>query len=184
MGGPGIAFEAWVDNVSSFESIKTLSDAHAKRRAFPRAAILRLQCEGKKLHRLVEARRGICDWRWRLHSAACGQSKCSKHRDRLHMFPQAGVAFALLCAVGTLATGYGQESFESLLHRGYDLHQQARFAEAVPVLEQAHKLAPQDYFANLLLGIDLLRVDFGGDRSAEDGSADQDQRRVSRGLSG
>jgi predicted Zn-dependent protease len=68
------------------------------------------------------------------------------------------VAFALLCATGTLATGYGQESLESLLHRGYDLHQQARFAEAVPVLEQAHKVAPQDYFANLLLGIDLLRV--------------------------
>ena len=66
--------------------------------------------------------------------------------------------FALLCVVGTLTTGYGQENFESLLHRGYDLHQQARFAEAVPILEQAHKLAPQDYFANLLLGIDLLRV--------------------------
>ena len=68
------------------------------------------------------------------------------------------MAFALLCAVGALATGYGQENLESLLHRGYDLHQQARFAEAVPILEQAHKLAPQDYFANLLLGIDLLRV--------------------------
>jgi tetratricopeptide (TPR) repeat protein len=66
--------------------------------------------------------------------------------------------FVLLCAVGTMATGYGQENFQSLLHRGYDLHQQARFAEAVPILEQAHKLAPQDYFANLLLGIDLLRV--------------------------
>jgi tetratricopeptide (TPR) repeat protein len=68
--------------------------------------------------------------------------------------PAGWLAFALLCA----PTGYGQESFETLLHRGYDLHQQARFAEAVPALEQAHKLAPQDYFANLLLGIDLLRV--------------------------
>ena len=68
------------------------------------------------------------------------------------------VGLVMLCAAGTLATGYGEESFESLLHRGYDLHQQARFEEAVPVLERAHKLAPQDYFANLLLGIDLLRV--------------------------
>jgi predicted Zn-dependent protease len=68
------------------------------------------------------------------------------------------LALALFCVLGTLVTASGQENFESLLHQGYDLHQQARFSEAVPILEQAHKLAPQDYFANLLLGIDLLRV--------------------------
>ncbi len=112
---------------------------------------------GKKLHRLVEARRGICDWRSRTLSGMRAKQMLQTPGSSAHV--SAGrVAFALLCAVGTLATGYGQESFESLLHRGYDLHQQARFAEAVPVLEQAHKLAPQDYFANLLLGIDLLRV--------------------------
>jgi predicted Zn-dependent protease len=80
-------------------------------------------------------------------------------RQRLQTHVSAGrVVFALLFAVGTVTSVHSQENFESLLHRGYDLHQQARFTEAVPVLEQAHKLAPQDYFVNLLLGIDLLRV--------------------------
>jgi predicted Zn-dependent protease len=49
-------------------------------------------------------------------------------------------------------------SFQSLLQRGFDLHQRADFAAAIPVFEQARKLEPQDYFVNLLLGIDLLRT--------------------------
>ncbi len=48
--------------------------------------------------------------------------------------------------------------FDALLKQGFELHQQARFAEAIPILESARKLAPQDYFANLLFGIDLLRT--------------------------
>ena len=48
--------------------------------------------------------------------------------------------------------------FQSLLKQGFALHQQARFPEAIPVLEHARRLQPQDYFANLLLGIDLLRT--------------------------
>ena len=47
---------------------------------------------------------------------------------------------------------------QTLLKKGFELHQQARFAEAIPVLEQARRLEPSDYFANLLLGIDLLRT--------------------------
>jgi tetratricopeptide (TPR) repeat protein len=105
----------------------------------------------------MEGRRGICGRRSRTLSGM--RAKPMLQTPARSAGVSAGrVPFALLCAIATLATGYGQESFESLLHRGYDLHQQARFAEAVPVLEQAHKLAPQDYFANLLLGIDLLRV--------------------------
>jgi predicted Zn-dependent protease len=50
------------------------------------------------------------------------------------------------------------DSFKSLLQRGFALHQQARFAEAIPVLEEARRLEPLDYLANLLLGIDLLRT--------------------------
>jgi predicted Zn-dependent protease len=57
--------------------------------------------------------------------------------------------------VAQTADGSG---FEALLKQGFALHQQARFAEAIPVLERARRLAPQDYFANLLLGIDLLRT--------------------------
>ena len=52
----------------------------------------------------------------------------------------------------------GGESFQSLLQQGFQLHQQARFAEAIPLLERARRLEPGDYFANLLLGIDLLRT--------------------------
>jgi tetratricopeptide (TPR) repeat protein len=49
--------------------------------------------------------------------------------------------------------------FHSLLQRGFALHQQQNYAGALPLLERAWKLEPHDYFANLLVGIDLLRTD-------------------------
>lgn len=60
--------------------------------------------------------------------------------------------------VAAPAQASGASEFQSLLRQGFDLHQQARFAEAIPVLERARRLEPSDYFANLLLGIDLLRT--------------------------
>jgi predicted Zn-dependent protease len=56
------------------------------------------------------------------------------------------------------AQDHAKDEFQILLKQGFELHQKARFAEAIPVLAQARKLEPDDYFANLLLGIDLLRV--------------------------
>lgn len=50
------------------------------------------------------------------------------------------------------------ESFEVLLHQGFDLHQKSEYSAAIPLLRGACKLRPHDYFANLLLGIDLLRT--------------------------
>jgi tetratricopeptide (TPR) repeat protein len=50
-----------------------------------------------------------------------------------------------------------QDQFQTLLKQGFELHRQARFADAIPILNRARILAPNDYFANLLLGIDLLR---------------------------
>lgn len=50
------------------------------------------------------------------------------------------------------------DDFKALLQQGFQLHQQARFGEAIPVLERARRLDPGDYFVNLLLGIDLLRT--------------------------
>jgi predicted Zn-dependent protease len=50
------------------------------------------------------------------------------------------------------------ERFPTLLKQGFALHEKAQYAEAIPVLEQARKLEPRDYFVNLLLGIDLLRT--------------------------
>jgi Flp pilus assembly protein TadD len=52
-----------------------------------------------------------------------------------------------------------KDDFRLLLEQGFALHQQARFVEAIPLLEKAQHLVPDDYFANLLLGIDLLRTD-------------------------
>ncbi len=52
----------------------------------------------------------------------------------------------------------GKDAFADLLHRGFDLHQRAEYAQALPLLQQAWKLDPHDYFVNLLLGIDLLRT--------------------------
>lgn len=51
----------------------------------------------------------------------------------------------------------GRDEFPILMKQGFALHQQARFAEAIPILDWARRLEPKDYFANLLLGIDLLR---------------------------
>jgi len=46
---------------------------------------------------------------------------------------------------------------EGLLTDGVALSQQADYAHAIPVLERARKLAPRNYQANLLLGVDFLR---------------------------
>lgn len=67
------------------------------------------------------------------------------------------VAFVSLLSC-FLPIAAGQDSFESLLRQGFDLHQQRRFSEAIAPLERAHRLRPGDYFANLLLGIDYLRT--------------------------
>lgn len=48
--------------------------------------------------------------------------------------------------------------FESLLKQGFELHRQREYRRAIPLLEQARALRPADYFVNLLLGIDHLRL--------------------------
>jgi predicted Zn-dependent protease len=65
----------------------------------------------------------------------------------------------LLCGLSLAAAAATVDGpFETLLDKGFALHQQARFAQAIPVLERARMLQPDNYFVNLLLGIDLLRV--------------------------
>lgn len=64
-----------------------------------------------------------------------------------------------LAGLPAAAQSRNEVEFESLLKQGFQLHQEARFAQAIPILERARKLEPDDYFANLLLGIDLLRTD-------------------------
>jgi predicted Zn-dependent protease len=62
----------------------------------------------------------------------------------------------MLCTSPLAAVADGQ--FDALLSQGFALHQQAQFADAIPVLERARVLDPDNYFVNLLLGIDLLRM--------------------------
>jgi tetratricopeptide (TPR) repeat protein len=79
--------------------------------------------------------------------------------------------FFALCLYGALAQpglgltscaiyfAQGQDSqFESLLKRGFELHRQQQYRQAIRLLEQARTLQPADYFVNLLLGIDHLRL--------------------------
>lgn len=66
-----------------------------------------------------------------------------------------GVIVLAQCASGQTAPS---ETFAALLKQGFQLHQQARFIEAISILEQADRLHHGDYFVNLLLGIDKLRT--------------------------
>jgi Flp pilus assembly protein TadD len=66
-------------------------------------------------------------------------------------------ARAWSCGLTATSQTRADNSFDALLRRGFELHRQAQFSEAIPVLERARKLQPGDYFTNLLLGIDLLR---------------------------
>jgi tetratricopeptide (TPR) repeat protein len=72
-----------------------------------------------------------------------------------------GMAFFVLLRLPALCAqtvSPSSESFDSLLHRGLELHQHADYQDALPILEQAWQLRPDDYSANLMLGIDMLRT--------------------------
>ena len=70
---------------------------------------------------------------------------------------------ALAIVATSLPAAFGQsapanDSFDSLLHRGFELHQKNEYSAALPFFQTAWKLRPHDYFVNLLSGIDLLRT--------------------------
>jgi predicted Zn-dependent protease len=76
----------------------------------------------------------------------------------------------LLCGMALVLLGCAEaqdmpssDDFHSQLQHGFALHQQGEYADALPLLERAWKLEPHDYFANLLVGIDLLRTDRAAD---------------------
>jgi tetratricopeptide (TPR) repeat protein len=79
-----------------------------------------------------------------------------------HMPTGTGIRIIALLGVSACLAAHGQapneNQFQALLKQGFALHQQAQFSEAIPVLERARRLEPNDYFVNLLLGIDLLRT--------------------------
>jgi tetratricopeptide (TPR) repeat protein len=70
--------------------------------------------------------------------------------------------FGLRCLTALLTVPLAAQqgapaSLEALLKDGDALSKQADYAHAIPVLERAKQLDPQNYRANLLLGSDLLR---------------------------
>ena len=65
---------------------------------------------------------------------------------------------SVFICITAVAQSPGQDDFETLLKQGFELHQRAQFTDAIPLLERARRLEPNNYFANLLLGIDLLRT--------------------------
>jgi tetratricopeptide (TPR) repeat protein len=95
------------------------------------------------LHRVAGARYG-------------GRSMPFRIKTGVRVWVAVWMALGVSLAAG--AQSGSEDEFKALLKQGFELHQQARFAEAIPVLERARALEPGDYFANLLLGIDLLRT--------------------------
>lgn len=66
--------------------------------------------------------------------------------------------FVVVALFGLACCAQAGDDLKSLLQRAFDLHQRGQFADAVPLLHRAYALDPQDYFVNLLLGIDTLRT--------------------------
>lgn len=65
-------------------------------------------------------------------------------------------AFIVIALAGLSSAA--QDEFKPLVQRAFDLHQRGQFAEALPLLRRAYAMQPDDYFVNLLLGIDSLRT--------------------------
>ncbi len=72
-----------------------------------------------------------------------------------------GFTLILIFGIGTLPPicfAQPKEDLKTLVQQAFDLHQKGQFAQALPVLRRAYALDANDYFVNLLLGIDSLRT--------------------------
>jgi tetratricopeptide (TPR) repeat protein len=65
---------------------------------------------------------------------------------------------AIVVLLGSRYSSAGNTDVKTLVQQAFAFHQKGQFSEALPLLYRAHDLAPQDYFVNLLLGIDSLRT--------------------------
>ncbi|HZQ93954.1 MAG TPA: tetratricopeptide repeat protein [Candidatus Sulfotelmatobacter sp.] len=65
-------------------------------------------------------------------------------------------ALAALVLAGLLA--FAEDEFKGLVQKAFELHQHGDFPGALPLLHRAYAMQPDDYFVNLLLGIDSLRT--------------------------
>ena len=55
------------------------------------------------------------------------------------------------------STGETPQRFRQLLQQGFKLHRQREYRRAIPILERARAIQPDNYSVNLLLGMDYLR---------------------------
>ena len=67
-----------------------------------------------------------------------------------------GLIFAAFAVAAMKAAA--QDQFKPLMQQAFDLHQRGDFIQALPLLRRAYAMQPDDYFVNLLLGIDSLRT--------------------------
>ncbi len=65
---------------------------------------------------------------------------------------------ALTAVAGTHVYGVAEDDFKPLMQKAFDLHQHGQFSAALPLLRRAYAMQPNDYFVNLLMGIDWLRT--------------------------
>jgi tetratricopeptide (TPR) repeat protein len=75
--------------------------------------------------------------------------------------PEMGRRFrilAFIAVLGSCSSAALAQDLQSLVQRAFELHQKGKFPEALPLLRRAYALEPDDYFVNLLLGIDSLRT--------------------------
>lgn len=101
--------------------------------------------------------------RGRLEARGCaypnkGMPRVSRNRTRTYAFKAAASIAVMLATVISSFGAAGKEDFKALLQKAFDLHRRGEFAAALPLLQRAHAMQPDDYFVNLLLGIDSLRT--------------------------
>lgn len=88
---------------------------------------------------------------------------CSASMERRVLRPRSksrvrtGFALVLLVLLGFASSAPAQD-VQSLVQQAFALHQKGQFTDALPLLHRAYALDPNDYFVNLLLGIDSLRT--------------------------
>ncbi|HEY4053774.1 MAG TPA: tetratricopeptide repeat protein [Terriglobales bacterium] len=65
---------------------------------------------------------------------------------------------AFVGLLGIRCSSAADADAKTLVQEAFAFHQRGQFSEALPLLRRAHDLTPEDYFVNLLLGIDTLRT--------------------------
>ena len=65
---------------------------------------------------------------------------------------------AVMAFVAPFCRAAQDDGFKTLFRQAFELHQRGDFNAALPLLRRAYALQPNDYFVNLLLGIDSLRT--------------------------